>query len=63
MIYHKDKDIYVSYGKFIDTNNKEIILNCNMKEDSSGSPILLTKKQKLIGIQSCCCNHYKYNKG
>ena len=30
--YHKDKDIYVSYGKLLDINNKEIIHNCNIKE-------------------------------
>ena len=62
MNYHKDKDIFVSYGKLIDKNNKEIILKCNMKEGSSGTQILSTKKQKLIGIYSGCCNHYKYNK-
>ena len=60
---HKDKDIYISYGKLIDMNNKEIFLKCNMKEGSSGSPILLTKKQKLIDIHSDNCKHYKYNKG
>ena len=61
--YHKDKDIYVSYGKLLDINNKEIIYNCNIKGDSSGSPILLLNNQKLIGIHCSYSKHNKYNKG
>ena len=44
--YRKDKDIFVSYGKIIDINSTQIIHNCNLKEYSSGSPILLMNNQK-----------------
>ena len=39
--YYKDKDIFVSYGKILDINNKEIFHKCNLKEGSTGSPIFL----------------------
>ena len=39
--YSKDKDIFVSYGKLLDINNKEIFHKCNLKEGSTGSPIFL----------------------
>ena len=61
--YHKDKDIYVSYGKLLDINNNEIIHNSNIKGESSGSPILLLNNQKLIGIHCSISKHNKYNKG
>ena len=61
--YYKDKDIFVSYGKILDINNKEIIHNCNIKEGSSGSPILLLNNHKLIGIHCSSSNHNKYKKG
>ena len=61
--YHKDKDIYVSYGKLLDINNNEIIHNSNIKGESSGSPILLLNTQKLIGIHCSSSKHNKYNKG
>ena len=48
--YQKDKDIFVSYGKILYINNSNITHNCNIKEGSSGSPILLINNQKLIGI-------------
>ena len=57
------KDIFVSYGKLLDINNKKIIHNCNIKEGSSGSPILLLNNHKLIGIHCSSLNHQKYNKG
>jgi len=61
--YSNEKDLFVSYGKLLDINNKEIIHNCNIKEGSSGSPILLLNNHKLIGIHCSNSNHYKYNKG
>ena len=61
--YHKDKDIYVSYGKLLDINNNEIIHNSNIKGESSGSPILLLNTQKLIGIHCSSSKHNIYNKG
>ena len=59
----KDKDIFVSYGKLLYTNNSNITYNCNIKEGSSGSPILLLNNQKLIGIHCGNSKQYKYNKG
>ena len=60
-ILNNNKDIVVSYGKISYLNKTELFYQCNLKEDSSSSPILLTNNQKLIGI------HYntskKYNKG
>ena len=61
--YHKDKDIFVSYGKLLDINNNEIIHNSNIKGESSGSPILLINNQKLIGIHYSSSRNNKYNKG
>ena len=59
----KDKDIFVSYGKLLYTNNSDITYNCNIKEGSSGSPILLLNNQKLIGIHCGNSKQYKYIKG
>ena len=47
----------------MDINNKEIIHNCNIKEESLGSPILLLNNQKLIGIHCSGSKHNKFNKG
>ena len=59
----KNKDIFISFGKLQDINNNEIFHKCNLKEDSSGSPIYLMNNQKLIGIQSENDKQNKYNKG
>ena len=59
--YLKKKDIYVSFGKLLDINETQIFHKYSIKEESSGSPILLMKNQKLIGIH--CCKHLKYNIG
>ena len=61
--YHKEKDIYVSYGKVINTNNNDIYHNCNIKRESTGSPILLLNNHKLIGIHYSSSKYNKYNKG
>ena len=61
--YLKSNDIYVSYGKLININNNDIYHNCNIKGESSGSPILLINNQKLIGIHCNSSKHNKYNKG
>ena len=61
--YLKSNDIYVSYGKLINTNNNDIYHNCNIKGESSGSPILLLNNQKLIGIHCSGSKHNKFNKG
>ena len=59
----KDKDIFVSYGKLLYINNSDITHNCNIKEETSFSPILLLYNQKLIGIHCGNSKQYKYNKG
>ena len=59
--YAKDKDIAVSYGKLTHLNNANIFNQCKIKEDSSGSPILWTNNQKLLGIHNN--NSKKYRKG
>ena len=61
--YLKSNDLYVSYGKLININNNDIFHNCNMKEESLCSPILLLNNQKLIGIHCSISKHNKYNKG
>ena len=61
--YSKNKDIFVSYGKLLYINNSDITHNCNIKEWTSGSPILLINNQKLIGIHHDTSNQNKYNKG
>ena len=61
--YLKDNDKYVSYGELLDINHKELFHNCSIKEESSGSPILLLNNHKLIGINCSSSNHHKYNKG
>ena len=60
---YKDKDIFVSYGKLLYINNSNITHNCNIKEGSSGSPILLLNNQKIIGIHCGSSKQNKYNKG
>ena len=60
---HKNKEIFVSYGNLQDINNENIFHNCNVKEDSLGSPILLLNNQKLLGIHSGISKQNKYNKG
>ena len=60
--YLNDNYIIVSYEKLSYINNRKLIYQCNLKEKSSGSPILLTNSQKLIGIHNNS-KKYKYNKG
>ena len=59
--YLKDNDKVVSYGKLEYLNNTELFYQCNIEENSSSLPILLTNNQKLIGISSISSK--KYNKG
>ena len=50
--YVEDNDILVSYGKLLYFNKNELYCHCNINENSSGLPILLTYNQKLIGINN-----------
>ena len=64
--YPEDNDVAVSYGKppILDELNKSKIYHyCTTKEGSSGSPILLIKNQKLIGIHYGSSKNYEYNNG
>ena len=64
--YPEDNDVVVSYGKppNIDEVNKSKIYHyCTTKEGSSGSPILLIKNQKLIGIHCGSINQFEFNNG
>ena len=61
--YPNKNEKFVSYGKLLYINNKEIIHNCNKKHGSLGSPILLLNNHKLIGIHCSSSNHHKYYKG
>ena len=49
--------------KLLYINNSDITHNCNIKEGSSGSPILLLNNQKIIGIHFGSSKQNKYNKG
>ena len=60
--YPEDNNIEVSYGKLPYLNNTEIFYQCNIKEGSSGSPILLINNQKLIGVHNYNSKKYKYYK-
>ena len=55
----------VSYGKppILDEFKSKIYHYCTTKEGSSGSPILLIKNQKLIGIHYGSSKNYEYNNG
>ena len=64
--YPRDNHVVVSYGKppIIDEGNKSKTYHyCSTEEGSSGSPILLIKNQKLIGIHYGSINQFGYNNG
>ena len=64
--YPGDNHVVVSYGKppEIDDENKSKIKHyCTTEEGSSGSPILLIKNQKLIGIHYGTIKQFGYNNG
>ena len=59
--YPNNKDIFVSYGKILYTNNTDLIHNCKTLDGTLGAPILLTNNGKLIGIHFSSSK--QYNKG
>ena len=61
--YPEGNNIVVSYGKPPKLSDMGISHKCNTKEGSSGSPILLIKNQKLIGVHYGTSNIYEFNKG
>ena len=61
--YPEGKNVLVSYGQLLKLINSEIIHICNTKYGSSGSPILLVKNQKLIGVHYGTSNNHEINKG
>ena len=54
---------HIENKNFININNNDIFHNCNIKGESSGSPILLLNNLKLIGIHCSGSKHNKFNKG
>ena len=66
MHYPNWEKIAVSYGiiKSIDLNNNYSLYHlCSTDKDSSGSPILNIRTNKLIGIHKGSSNNYNFNKG
>ena len=61
--YPEGKDVVASIAqppKFVD---KKIRHKCQTKEGSSGSPIMLSHNQKVIGVHFGCFANLKYNLG
>ena len=48
--YIYGKDVYVSYGILNNIKENKIIHKCNTDTGSSGSPIMLLKNNKVIGV-------------
>ena len=61
--YPENNDVAVSYGKPPNISESKIMHFCTTKEGSSGSPILLIKNQKLIGIHYGSSIKNDYNNG
>ena len=61
--YPEEKNIMVSYGIVSSINNNELNHKCFTKEGSSGSPILLLKTNKVIGIHYGSSLTFDFNKG
>ena len=61
--YPEEKNIVVSYGIVSSINKNELNHKCITKEGSSGSPILLLKTNKVIGIHYGSSLNFDFNKG
>lgn len=61
--YQEGQNIFVSYGSPPQFSITKIRHKCNTKEGSSGSPILLSKNQKVIGIHYGHKENKQYNEG
>ena len=61
--YPEDNNIAVSYGGPPNIVDETINHKCITKEGSSGSPILLSSTQKLIGVHYGSSKQLKFNKG
>ena len=59
----KDKNVVVSYGSSPKLVDYKIRHYCTTEKGSSGSPILLIKNQKLIGIHRGCNEQNDFNLG
>ena len=60
---YEGNGIMASFGEPPKIKNWEINHKCNTEEGSSGSPILLIKNQKLIGVHFGYSKTYELNKG
>ena len=61
--YPEGKEVVVSYAQPPEILDKKINHKCQTKEGSSGSPILLSHNQKVIGIHYGTSNKFDFNKG
>jgi surface protein len=61
--YPDDKEVVVSYGQSPNFEEKKIHHKCSTDNGSSGSPILLSHNQKVIGVHYGCSNNFDFNKG
>ena len=61
--YPGGEDICVSYGIIKDVDENNIKHLCNIDKDSSGSPIINIKNNKVIGIHKQSHKTYNYNIG
>ena len=55
--YYDENNSFITYGIINDINNSQLILSCNIKKNSNGSPIFNLSNNKLIGI---CLKHSRY---
>ena len=61
--YPKGEKSSVSYGILQEINGDIILHKCSTEYGSSGSPILNTKNNKLLGIHKGNTNNFKFNGG
>ena len=61
--YQEGQDVKVSYGPTPELSITKIRHKCSTKKGSSGSPILLSSNQKVIGIHCGCPSNRNYNAG
>lgn len=61
--YPEGKEVVVSYGQAPKIEEQKIYHKCRTNIGSSGSPILLSNNQKVIGVHYGTSSHFQFNKG
>ena len=61
--YPDDKEVVVSYAQSPQFEDNKIHHKCSTNNGSSGSPILLSHNQKVIGVHYGCSTNSDFNKG